>query len=66
MADKGKELIKALFASSSKVFYDRPDVLSIEQVQEELDLREQTDQMLSRARLKLLDHMFPTRTSTTD
>ena len=63
MANKTNLLVSALFKSTPKVFFDRPDVLSDAEIAEELAIREQTDQMLSRARIKLINQMFQKQTS---
>jgi len=64
MSNKVKSLVDALFKSNTKVFYDRPDELSAADIAKELELREQTDRMLSQARMKLVNAMFQTNQTT--
>ena len=66
MANKTQLLITSLLKTNSKVFFDRPDALTNKDIQNELELRAKTDQMLSRSRMKLLDQLFPTRPQSTD
>jgi len=63
MSTKTLDLVNALFAGKSKVFDERPPELSKEQIATEIKLREETDQLLQGARMRVIRQLFHPETT---